>query len=210
MRNLFSSFLPPITQSQKPQKSMTLRECYEAIKSDGGLKSKTELVQRYKDPEAFRHKKVELLPFVRPAGVFSGCHDDDLVSWSGFMPLDVDKLGSAEEAAALRDKMSADDMFGDETLFFVSPSGKGVKGVVRWMPWIPDADGGNAWSGSWDKAEERAKMKAAYREAFEMLVTYVEAVYGIPVDVSGKNIGRAMLLCHDEGACFKTGEAMEK
>lgn len=210
MRKLFSSFLPPITKPQKPQKSVTLRECYELIKSDGVLKSRTELVRAQKDPDMLRRKKAELLPFVRPAGVFSGGHDDDLVSWSGFMPVDVDKLGGPEEAAALRDKMGADDMFGDETLFFVSPSGKGVKGVVRWMPWIPDVDGGNAWSGSWDKAEERSEMEAAYREAFEMLKTYVEAVYGVPVDGSGKNVGRVMYLCHDDGACFKTGGAVEK
>lgn len=210
MARLFSFFLPPITQAQKPQKSMTLRECYEAIKSDGGLKSRTSLVRRHNESDMFRRKKGELLPFVRPAGVFSGGHDADLMSWSGYMPVDVDKLGSYEEAAALRDKMSADDMFGDETLFFVSPSGKGVKGVVRWTPWIPDVDGGNAWSGSWDKAEERGEMEAAYRESFEMLTTYVEAVYGVSVDGSEKNTGREMFLCHDDGVCFKTSEAAEK
>lgn len=210
MRKLFSSFLPPITQPQKPQKSVMLRECYELIKSDGGLKLRTELVRAHKDPDMFRRKKAELLPFVRPAGVFSGEHDADLFSWTGYMPVDVDKLGSPEEAAALRGKMSADEMFGDETLLFVSPSGKGVKGVVRWEPWINDCDGGNAWSGSWDKAEERSEMEAAYREAFEMLMTYVEAVYGVPVDGSGKNVGRAMYLCHDAGECFKTSGAVKK
>lgn len=210
MRDFFSYFLAPITKPQKPQKSMTLRECYEAIRSDGVLRSRTELVRAHRDPVMFRSKKAELLPFVRPAGVFSGGHDADLFSWSGYMPVDIDKLGSPEEAAALRDKMGADDMFGDETLFFVSPSGKGVKGVVRWKPWINDCGGGNAWSGSWDKAEEREEMKAAYRESFEMLAMYVEAVYGVPVDGSGKNTGRAVYLCHDAGACFKTREEGEE
>ena len=172
-----------------PSKSLTTQELYEMIVDrDGQLARLTKQVRSASD---YRAAKVQLLPYVTPYGVFSERRCSGLVSYSGLIPLDFDKLESEEEACDLRDWIFKDSWL-NAKLSFVSPSGKGVKAFIGYEHLL----------------EAGVKVdKLTLNTFLECALSYVACSYvrylGKCADPSGKDVARACLLCHDAGAKFR-------
>ncbi len=174
-----------ISASMKPVAVATLKQVYNFITSNEVLEACSAQVRAA--PDISLAKKT-LLPFVTPCGVFSYRKGDRLLSLSGLLPVDVDKLDSMEEAEEMRDLLF-NDPYLDVQLAFVSPSGKGVKAFIPYPT-------------------ENIKEPLVEVPAFACsAMTYVHLLYDRPgegtakgVDTSGKDLARACFLCHDPHA----------
>ena len=158
------------------------------VDPDGQLARLTKQVRSASD---YRTAKVQLLPYVTPYGVFTERRSDALVTYSGLIPLDFDKLDSEEEACNLRDWIF-DDSWLDAKLSFVSPSGKGVKAFIGYEHLL----------------EPGVEVdKSTLNKFLNCALNYVSCSYwrylGKCADPSGKDLARACLLCHDAGAKFR-------
>lgn len=167
-----------VAASMEPALTMTLQQVYQLITADATLRQLTEEVCRAGD---LGEAKKRLLPFVTPFGTFSRRNCRSLLQLSGLLPVDIDKLPSAQEAEELRDRLAA-DRFLCPALTFVSPSGKGVKLFVPYA------------------TERVLSGQITLVQLFQWTATYIEAVYKRPVDGSGKDVVRACFLCHDPHA----------
>jgi len=112
----------------------------------------------------------KLLPSTTFAGVFSSRSIDGLEEYSGMIVIDIDKLSDeqlAEYCTAFKD---------DQYIhaFFVSPSGKGLKILL--------------------KIDSSAEQHLA---AFLCLEKYFKDTYGISVDKSGKDVSRLCYISYD-------------
>jgi hypothetical protein len=117
--------------------------------------------------------KKELLGVFMLSGVFTGRAKDKFVAHSGCLCIDCDGVS---DPVALRDKLARDR----HTYFAcLSPSGKGVKALVRIHP----------------SAERHlASFVAAQR--------YFLDAYGVKLDASCKDVSRACFACHDPDAAI--------
>jgi hypothetical protein len=137
----------------------------------GGLDDKGK-----KELSDFKKLNFEVATF---AGVFSYRNAKSLVERSPFMVLDIDDLPSLDEARRVQNLL-INDRFVETVLCFVSPSGHGVKAVVRQPEWVQNCD---------------------FKTAFQMLSLHVGFQYGIVVDKSGSDVCRACFLPWDP-ECF--------
>ena len=129
-----------------------------------------------KELSDFKKLNFEVATF---AGVFSYRNAKSLVERSPFMVLDIDDLPSLDEARRVQ-HLLINDRFVETALCFVSPSGHGVKWVVRLPQWAQDND---------------------FKMSFQMLSNHVGFNYGIVVDKSGSDVCRACFLPWDS-ECF--------
>ena len=132
-----------------------------------------------------------MLPYVTPYGVFTERRSDALVTYSGLIPLDFDKLDSEEEACNLRDWIF-DDSWLNAKLSFVSPSGKGVKAFIGYEHLL----------------EPGVEVdKSTLNKFLNCALNYVSCSYwrylGKCADPSGKDLARACLLCHDADVFYQ-------
>lgn len=164
--------------SLRPVQDVTLAQVYQLITADATLRRLTDEARTAAD---LGEAKKRLLPYVTPFGTFSRRNSRSLLRLSGLLPVDIDKLGSPEEAAALRDRIAA-DRFLTPALAFVSPSGKGVKLFLPFSTRRID-DGSTCLT-----------------DLFRWTAVYIRALYGYAIDESGKDLARACFLCHDPGA----------
>lgn len=215
-----SFFLPPISPVKDergqtlqpatlvPSTEITLKEVWKLITGSERLRRLTQEVRdaaRYGEESKYRALKQGTLPYVTPAGLFSYRRSDRLITPSGLVVLDIDHLGSDEEAGEMRRNLF-DDPFLMPELVFISPSGLGVKAFVPYdLHRLPDV-----------------KQNAA--ECVTWLMTYVALMYGngtrksnreeqvAPkkendsrkgVDTSGKDLVRSCFLSYDEGALMR-------
>lgn len=114
-----------------PYKTTDLQEVYKIITTNEQLKQLTGQVRmavESGDTQACRRLKQENLPYVTPCGVFTRRRSDCLTETSGLVVVDVDHLQSLAEAEALRQRLF-DDPYLCPTLVFVSPTGRGGKGI---------------------------------------------------------------------------------
>ena len=137
----------------------------------GGLDDKGK-----KELSDFKKLNFEVATF---AGVFSYRNAKSLVERSPFMVLDIDDLPSLDDARRVQ-HLLINDRFVETVLCFVSPSGHGVKWVVRLPKWAHDND---------------------FKMSFQMLSNHVGFNYGIVVDKSGSDVCRACFLPWDS-ECF--------
>lgn len=119
--------------------------------------------------EANKYKKT--LSAVTLSGEFAGGHSiDKLVKHSGYMQIDFDNLQNVKE---IKSKLIADK----HTLAcFISPSGKGVKGVV--------------------------KIADEHLQAFESLQSYYLETYGLEMDKVCKDVTRLCFTSFDQDAFY--------
>lgn len=129
-----------------------------------------------KELSDFKKLNFEVATF---AGVFSYRNAKSLVERSPFMVLDIDDLPSLDEARRVQ-HLLINDRFVETVLCFVSPSGHGVKWVVRLPQLAQDND---------------------FKKTFQMLSNHVGFNYGIVVDKSGSDVCRACFLPWD-AECF--------
>jgi hypothetical protein len=119
-----------------------------------------------------RRIKTEELPVFTPSGTFSRRDKAGLKSPSGVIIADVDHLRSKDiNPEELRDRIAKDPHV---VMACISPSGDGVKALVRV---VPDA--------------------ALHDAYFRQVTEYFRKTYGVEIDPSGKDVSRAFFATHD-------------
>lgn len=185
----FSYFRAPVTtytddDGRKVYANLTphcvvdVRQVYQLVSRDERMR---ELTRRVRAAPDMGVAKQRWLPFVTPCGTFSRRNCQSLQELSGLLPIDIDKLASPQEAARLRSALAADPYL-RPVLSFVSPSGCGVKCFLPYQ------------------VERIRRGDVSLLQLFQWAATYVEAMYGVAVDGSGKDVVRACFLCHDAEA----------
>ena len=123
-----------------------------------------------------------LLPAVTFAGTFSERLDDKITTFSGMMVIDIDKLDTAllktYQAAFVQDNFIH--------AMFVSPSGKGLKLLVKVSSEQADVVDINTGA-----------VKEYFLKAFLVLEKYFADTYAIVIDPTGKNLSRLCYVSYD-------------
>lgn len=164
----FSFFFSPISNT-RPYSDINILQAYKLIKGKR-YKPRTERLRAFTDPDEASKFKRENLEYVTFGGVFSNRRDKALLHPSGLLVLDFDKVS---DLPGLKKTLVNDPLFITE-LMFVSPSGKGLK-------WIISVDLTQCSHVGW----------------FTAVALYLDKVFDIKVDRTGKDISRACFLCHD-------------
>lgn len=165
------------TPRQRPQQTQIMPWVYDYIISTRAKEATEEL--RRMLPTATRQEKqtfkVLHFEYATFSGIFTYRNARSLVMRSPFITLDIDDLASLEEARDIQQRLCADKRVETE-LCFVSPSGHGLKWIVRLPEWTEGL---------------------AFRDQFEQLRRYVGFNYGIDPDKSGSDVCRACYLGWD-------------
>ena len=109
------------------------------------------------------------------AGVFKYRNAAGLVRRSPFMPIDIDHLGSFEEARELKQRLVLDTQV-ETALAFISPSGLGVKWIVELPTWTQGL---------------------SFRQQYIELSIHVGFNYGYQADPNCKDVCRGCFLPYD-------------
>lgn len=99
----------------------------------------------------------------------------NLVARSPFITIDIDHLGSLEEARELQHRLCADREV-RTALCFISPSGLGLKWIAELPPWTAGKP---------------------FKEQFELMRDYTGFTYGYDADPTGSDVCRACFLAWD-------------
>jgi hypothetical protein len=134
--------------------------------------SSTLITQIREAEKSDRHDLKKKLPVVCFSGEFSSRADDSLFEHSGFVVLDFDKV----DPTPVKQALGTDEYVHS---VWVSPSGEGVKALVR----ITNPE--------------------RHRDHFRALVKYFERQYGLEVDPSGINESRACYESYDSEMVVK-------
>lgn len=124
------------------------------------------------DEDQYRQKKTGL-PAVTFSGVFSERKREKLETHSGLIGIDFDHLDENAIAAA-KERLAADPHV---VLFYVSPSGAGLKGAVAVDPPPIDAE--------------------THKVAFSAVRNYFARTHGLRVDEQCSDVSRLAFLSHD-------------
>lgn len=157
-----------LTDTQTPY-VQTLGQVLEHIRSP--KTSSLATINRIRSGQATKDEKKQL-PIICFSGVFLSRDDSSLQEHSGLMVIDFDKI-DAEEA---KRNLSLDK---HTLVCFISPSGKGVKVVVR----ITNPE--------------------RHRDHYRSIMRYYDANYGLEVDSTGINESRACFFSYDEALVYK-------
>lgn len=172
--SLLSYYRKPVF-NKVPHSSITLRQMYQYIISDRAKKA-TATLRTIQGKTAQQNYKAKNFDYVTPAGVFRIRNAADIIEPSGYMVIDVDDLNTPEQVEATFQMLLGNRRL-ETLLLFRSPSGHGVKWIIR----IVNNEGHD------------------YLFFFEAVTNYL-ASYGIKVDQSGKDISRACYLPYDPAA----------
>lgn len=158
----------------------TLKAVYNTIKNNEKLKTLTENVRNESDKKARQELKANTLPVIAFNSITSGrATKNNIVEMTGYMVIDIDDLKDQTEAEKLSETLFNDDKLGI-VLSFVSPSGNGVKAVVK-APQITRDNFIDMW------------------KSFGVML---KIYYNIDVDKATKDETRATYLCHDTNAHY--------
>lgn len=168
--NKFSFFNSPITNTI-PSKTIDLPEVYGLLKGDKYRLN----TQRYRvDSENVKRElKSTSFDYVTFSGIFNKRCETELIQHSELMVFDFDDVSDINE---LKNQLLEDTNF-MTGLLFRSPSGKGLKWVIK-----IDLE------------------KATHKQWFQAVSNYIKKTYSVEVDSSGKDVSRACFLCHDPEA----------
>jgi hypothetical protein len=166
----FSFFKAPISNII-PAGNVTILDVYRFLKND--FVKETHQLRSITDPSKARAFKAANLNYVTFSGSFSKRNDKHLIAHSGLMCLDFDHLPNSAEIKQILLK----DPYFETEMLFVSPSGDGLKWVIA-----IDTD------------------RAPHRDYFMAVSNYLEKIYSLKPDPSGKDISRACFLPHDPEA----------
>jgi len=192
---VFSFFKAPVTNT-KPHKTVGLLQIYNAIKGNY-YKERTEKLHKILSPlpfgegpgerlgeravgEAARKFKASTFDYCTFSGTFTTRSDKALLKHSGLLCMDFDHISNVD---SLRNQLLQDEYF-DTQLLFVSPSGNGLKWIIRMN--TPSGDLGG--------------LSFSHSNYFTAVSNYIRHTYGIDVDKSGRDISRACFLPHDPTA----------
>lgn len=166
-----SFFKAPI-RNVFPADSLWLHQIHSLITSTK-YKKATENYRQIVDVKEARKYKANNFDYVTFSGIFKKRNDKELIKHSYLLTLDFDHLENIEE---LKKLLLNDDYF-DTELLFTSPSGKGLKWIIRI-----------------DISE------TSHAEYFKAVANYLNITYNIKVDQSGKDVSRACFLSYDPTA----------
>lgn len=172
----FSFFFGPISNT-KPYAQISLLQVYKLIKGNR-YKPRTERLRAFTEPEAAGKFKQSSFEYVCFSGMFSKRSDKALLHPSGLLVFDFDKVN---DLSLLRKTLLDDPNFVTQ-LMFVSPSGKGLK-------WVIAVD----------------LKQCTHQEWFAAVAAYLDTIFNVKVDRSGKDISRACFLCHDPEVYINPG-----
>ncbi len=157
------------TIADKSPRSIPLERFYNIIKNKTHQKCIEKIRAATDKAQVSELKKG--LPAVTLSGVFKGGHKaEQLVERSGLMQIDFDGVGVEH----VKQTLMADPY---TVMAFVSPGGKGVKGVVKY--------------------------EGDHLQAFNALRDYYAEKYGLDMDKSCKDICRLCFLSHDPQAFYR-------
>lgn len=125
------------------------------------------------------------LPTVTFCGTFKNGHKaEECTHYNSLLVIDIDKLNELEMmtvAEALKQEPCI-------AAFWLSPSGKGYKGLVHL---------------NYDEILQELPQKEKHHMAFRQLFRYLLAKYNIDLDGSGKDISRLCFMSFDSSICIK-------
>lgn len=161
-------------KSTKPLCEWNIQQLHDAINTGSGdaigtFKNTIHELRKAKSKEEKRAIKASKIPAVTISGTFDERNTTSLKEHSGLVQIDIDQHSNP---TALREKLADDDFV---ALCFISPSGTGVKAVVRVNP-HPDT----------------------HLAQYNALATYFKEVYCLDIDLNCKDIPRLMLLSWDQ------------
>lgn len=168
---LCSFYKAPI-RNVYPFKTLKMHEINTLIKSDK-YKGITTRLRAIQDPKEKRAYKANNFDYVTFSGEFERRNDANLLKHSSLMTIDFDHLPNLNEVK----KQLLEDEYFETELLFTSPSGDGLK-------WVIKID----------------LSKATHQEYFKAVSNYLQQKYKLEVDQSGKDISRACFLSHDPDA----------
>ena len=171
--------------------TVTLNDAIKRIKhGNRGLDEKTRHCHALAltEPEKYKKYKARHLPAVTFACVMSSRHteksiDDRLKQHSGHITIDIDGLNPSE----IPDLLAQLAQMPEVVLAFVSPSGMGIKVIVRVDPTPQDAQ--------------------EHKGAFQACVAFfgdLATEFGFQIDTSGSDVSRLCYLAHDPLAIVNT------
>lgn len=166
-----SYFKPPIS-NVLPSEEISLQEVHRRIIGDDFAKITREL-RAITDPKLKRRYKAANFPYVTFAGSFAKRQDAALLKSSLLMVFDFDQLEDLPQAR----RQLLDIPFFDTELLFTSPSGNGLKWVIKFY-----------------------RDDISYQDYFLSLANYLIITYNLTPDFSGKDVSRACFLPHDPQA----------
>jgi len=161
----FSYYKRPITNTI-PYRSVTLVDVYNVIQGYYFKAATT----RWRD-NPIRESKGDNFDYVTFSGTFKERNRNKLIEHSGYICFDLDHLKDKGQTRELL----INDQHLETELLFTSPSGDGLKWVVRID--INQYDHWTWWTG---------------------IAGYLKKVYNLDTDPSGKDHSRACFLPHDE------------
>lgn len=155
-----------------PSKELKLSEIYDLITTNT-YEAVTSHLRAITDIKQKRKYKAKHFDYVTFSGTFNKRNDENLIKHSLLMTIDLDHLENLDSTK----KMLLKDEYFDTELLFKSPSGDGLKWIIK-----IDLE------------------QATHQEYFIAVANYLEQQYNIKVDASGKDISRACFLCYDHEA----------
>lgn len=163
-----SFFRPPVTNIV-PESSLQLGEIYQIITGES-LKEITAKLREIEDTRQKQAFKAANFPYVTFGGSFSKRCEQGLLQPSGLTVFDFDHL---EDVELTRQQLLEDECLQTQ-LLFVSPSGNGLKWVVR-----------------------NEEPEVSQKEFFLAVSNYLKKNKGLVADASGSDVGRACYLSAD-------------
>jgi hypothetical protein len=164
----FSFFKSPITNIL-PYASITPLQLYHLIRGNRYVE-RTQFLRTLTKPLEARKYKAERFEYVCISGTFTKRGDAFLIQHSGLLVIDIDHIQNVEE---VKERLLTDKFF-KTVLLFCSPSGNGLK-------WIIEID----------------LNKCDHLMWFRSVSAYLEDVYHLTADKSGKDVSRACFLPYD-------------
>lgn len=164
---LLFSLYPNLVTVDKPSANIDINQLIEIIKY-GYIKDIITTLRGPIPKEEYNQIKKDSIPCVTLSGVFTHRDSTNLVSHSGLMQVDIDKV---EDYEVTFNKLCKDDYI---YLCFKSPGGKGIKAIVK------------------------INLSAeTHKRQFQALEIYFKTQFGIVIDSLCKDLARAMLLSYD-------------
>jgi hypothetical protein len=167
---LFSYYKKPV-KNITPYKAITLLQAFNVITKY--FKEQTEKIRSIQDEKEQAVYKANNFDYITFSGVFSERGNEKLITHSGFLCLDFDKLTNVSE---LKNRILSDENI-DTELLFTSPRGNGLK----WITTIDLSEG-------------------SHLEYFTTFQRYFFDQYGITIDKQCKDVARACFLSYDPAA----------
>ena len=162
-----------------PHDRYDLTQIVGGVRQNAGWKATTERLRKLKSQDEDKYKALKEKAFAfTPSGVFSYRNNQSLNTHALVMSLDFDGFTMTDEAIAFRDQLAR---LPETTLAFISPSGLGVKVLIRLHSPTTEANHHSAWRAVKDFTE---KVRG----------------FDVPPDKFAKDISRLCFISHDPDA----------